>query len=62
MNHGSCYVVCYLVTFGNTTEHEYDHDSEFEFDDGDDWLEIENTKKNADDNDTRAGDRDDKNI
>ena len=41
---------------------EYDHDSEFEFDDGDDWLVIENTKKNADDNDTRAGDRDDKNI
>ena len=24
------------MTFGNTTRHEYDHDSEFEFDEGDD--------------------------
>ena len=36
MNHESCYVLCYLVTSGNTTEHEYDHDSKFEFDEGDD--------------------------
>ena len=38
MNHESCYciVLCYLVTIGTTTEHEYGHDSEFEFNDGDD--------------------------